>query len=112
MFGKYTQDINTSLDIKSLKSTIKTWSEENKLKQVSSTDRVELYKFGSSIISNPIYIELNLQDSKIVLNGWVQTVIPFLRWKLVPTSCTGIGTIIDYRRKGGLLCNKLVELIA
>jgi hypothetical protein len=112
MFGKYTQQIQSSLDNKSLKNTIKTWAEENELRKLKESNGIELYRFGSPLLSNPIYIQLEFVDGHVNLTGWVQTLIPFLRWKLVPVPKEGIGTTLDYRKKGGSFCEKLQRLIA
>jgi hypothetical protein len=112
MFGKYHQSIDTTLDANSLHEAIQNWASENELIEVKSSEHAKLYRFGSPFLSNPIYIQLELNGKQIDLSGWVQTILPILRWKLVPTSKSDLGTTIDYRRKGGLFCTKLRELIA
>lgn len=112
MFGKYTQSISTTLDTNALHAAIQSWATANELIEVKSSEHARLYRFGSPFLSNPIYIQLELNDEQINLSGWVQTILPILRWKLVPTSKQGLDTTIDYRRKGGLFCTQLMALIA
>ncbi len=107
MFGKYTKTIPTTLEGDALRAAIDAWCEENRLRRVKTHGNIELYRFGSPFLSNPIYIQLQPFSPEIRITGWVQTLLPFLRWKLIPTSHPSLSTKIDYRRKGGFFCYDL-----
>jgi len=112
MFGKYQLSITTNLDTSSVIQEIELWSKENKLTEVKSVEGKKKFRYGSPFISNPIYIEIDSNSRPVLLEGWVQTLIPFLRWKLIRTENNNIGSKIDYRRKGGYFCFKLESKIA
>lgn len=111
MLGKYQLTINTNFDPTSIIHKIEQWSEENNLVEVKCPNGKRKYRYGSPFISNPIYIEIDLGSNPITITGWVQTLIPFFRWKLIKIEQQNIGTILDYRRKGGYFCFKLEEAI-
>ena len=111
MFGKYEFKINTQLDINSTSKMIEKWSKENNLTSVKSSDDIKKFRFGSPFISNPIYIEIDLNKKPLTVTGWVQTLIPFLRWKLIRTESHNTASKLDYRRKGGYFCYQLEKII-
>jgi len=108
VFGKYVENLDSNLSDIQLTEALDTWSNRFKLKSVKSSDtRVHRFRFGSPFISNPIYIEVVKVQSVVTITGWVQTLIPFFRWKLVAMKEPGVGTVLDYRKKGGLFVYEL-----
>ena len=111
MFGKYETLVNTQLDNNLIVNALEKWSMDNNLSEVYCSDGYKKYRFGSPFLSNPIYIEINFDEKPIKIVGWVQTLIPFFRWKLIKTEKRSFGSKIDYRRKGGYFCYQLKQSI-
>jgi len=113
MFGKLKTEIQTKLPKEEVLECISDWAERNGLESLSAEgDAVLLYRFGSPKLSNPIMLKLNPTDGAIIVEGWVQTLIPFFRWKLIDVSGKSIATAVDYRRKGGYFIRDLREKVA
>tara|TARA_R110002096_G_C14076056_1_gene676010 strand:- start:27 stop:371 length:345 start_codon:yes stop_codon:yes gene_type:complete len=108
VFGKYTENIDSRLSEAQLIESLNAWSTRLQLKSITSNDKhIFRYRFGNPFISNPIYIEVAKDQGIVTISGWVQTLIPFLRWKLVEMNEPGVGTVLDYRKKGGLFVYEL-----
>ena len=101
MFGKSIDNIAIDVAQAELERIIDCWAKDHRLVKVNSSCAASLrFRFGNPFVSNPIYIELSLNSRNIEISGWVQTLL-FYRWKLIESKIQGIGTAIDYRRKGG-----------
>jgi len=110
MLGKLRAKFEAELSKEELLSRIREWAREHKLKiTTSNSEGVLRYQFGNSALSNPIIIELIPSESGIAVAGWVQTLIPFLRWRLIENSENRVATALDYRRKGGQFLHDLRE---
>jgi len=112
VFGKYVEILESDLSEAQLTEALDTWSTRLKMKPIKSADtRVHRFRFGSPFISNPIYIEVVKEQSVVTISGWVQTLIPFFRWKLVVVKEPGARTVLDYRKKGGLFVYELRSML-
>jgi|GEM_PF-6377612 len=114
MFGKSTYQITTSLGPQQVVDRLEGWSKNEGLKDVSGSSEAtrKKYRFGSPLLSNPIYIEVSVDQASVEVCGWVQTMIPGVRWKLVEPPRESVTTKLDYRRKGGLLISKLRQALS
>ena len=111
MFGKSVYEVKTNIGHDELFRILDKWCIDNKLTDISKTTNYKKFRFGSPIISNPIYIEVFFENSTINIHGWVQTMIPFIRWNLIEAPKESLSTKLDYRRKGGLFVSRLRNLI-
>jgi len=114
MFGKSTYQFSTNLDPQQVVHRLESWSKHNGLNDVSSSGETtrKKYRFGSPFLSNPIYIEVSVNEAPIEIRGWVQTMIPFVTWKLIEPPRESLSAKLDYRRKGGLFISKLREALS
>ena len=109
MFGKSLlriDHINQNIE-----NSLTKWSRENNLVILVKDRTHHKYRFGNPFISNPIYIEIYFHNNILDISGWVGTLIPFLRWKLIEVKQKTLSTKLDYRRKGGLILNLLKEAV-
>jgi hypothetical protein len=107
MFGKSFYEMSTDIGNGQLLEILEQWSKNCKLKDVSAGNKSKKYRFGNPFVSNLIYIEIFYTDRPIKVFGWVQTLIPFVRWQLVPSSEDSLSSKLDCRRKGGLFVSLL-----
>jgi hypothetical protein len=113
MFGKLKTEIPADLPKGEALKRVSDWADRNKLKKLTAKKEGGLrYRFGNPGLSNPIILELHLKESAITVEGWVQTLIPFFRWKLVEVPGKSVATAVDYRKKGGYFVRDLRDLIA
>jgi len=111
MFGKSQYIIETQQELNSICKMIEEWRKDHNLNLVKSSEGFKKFRFGSPFLSNPIYIEIDISKSPIIVHGWVQTLIPFFTWKLIETKNDNLASKLDYRRKGGYFCHQLIDTI-
>jgi hypothetical protein len=110
-FGKSYYSVPTSLPEEELLERIWAWRHAHRLADMSRGMGVLHYRHGSRYFSNPIHIQIGFDEGEIRIAGWVQTGIRFVSWTLVDVDRESIWTLLDNRRRGGLLVHRLREAL-
>ena len=112
MLGKSQFTVETTLSQKQIHEKLDHWYEVNELSEIDNNAACRTFRFGSPYFSNPIYIKVFFKERPIQIQGWVQTLVPIIRWKLINVPKESVSTKLDYRRKGGFFVSRLITALS